>query len=241
MLRKFALCDIVPLNINEERNGFIKTAKTGKVLVEPNSDKARIIEAEISKHPTALFFRAKAIKADESNSNGDYFSTEELLKSYKTFEGVPFFTNHDNQNVENARGKIIHAEWIPEEKSVYTIAFVDREAFPHICRSIEEEYITGVSMGASVEYSICNICGNRAEKTEDYCFHIRERKGRTFSGKARNVRTGETKEFKNEPVFEYNYGIKFIELSAVVDPACTSCLIQGLISNEEYMSNVANL
>jgi len=65
-----------------------------------------------------------------------------------------FFTNHDNQNVENARGKVIHAEWNEAENSVYAISFVDREAFPHICRSIEEEYITGVSMGAISEGSM---------------------------------------------------------------------------------------
>lgn len=242
MLYKHALCDItVPLNINHDDSGkFVRTA-AGKIFVEPGSDKAKIIEAEIQKHPTALFFRAKAIKANEPNSNGDYFSVEELVKAYKSFEGVPFFTNHNNQNVENARGKVIFAEWIPEEESIYTISFIDREAFPHICRSIEEEYITGVSMGCSVEYSTCNICGNRAEKTEDYCSHIKERKGRTFSGKARNVVTGEVKEFKNEQVFEYNYGIKFIELSAVVDPACQSCRIEGLIKNDELLKKVANL
>jgi len=242
MLYKHALCDItVPLNISHDDSGkFVRTA-AGKIFVEPGSDKAKVIEAEISKHPTALFFRAKAIKADEPNSNGDYFSMEELVRAHKTFEGVPFFTNHNNQNVENARGKVIFAEWIPEEQSVYTISFIDREAFPHICRSIEEEYITGVSMGCSVEYSTCNICGNRAEKTEDYCSHIKERKGRTFSGKARNVVTGEVKEFKNELVFEYNYGIKFIELSAVVDPACQSCRIEGLIRNDEVLKKVANI
>ena len=238
MIMKFALCEVVPLDNNNGKVGIVKTA-SGRVFVEPNSDKARIIEGEIEKHPTSLFFRAKAIKADEPNSNGDYFSEEELLKAYKSFEGVPFFTNHDNQNVENARGKIIFAEWDTKEKAVYTIAFVDREAFPHICRSIEEDYVTGVSMGCSVEYSICNICGNKAEKTEDYCSHIKERKGRTFSGKARNVRTGETKDFKNELVFEYNYGIKFIELSAVVDPACPSCRIEGLLANDDYMRRVA--
>ena len=149
MLYKFALCDVVTIPSDPDSNkiGMVKTA-SGRVMVEPNSEKAKIVEAEIKKHPTALFFRAKAIKADEMNSNGDYFSEEELLKGYKSFEGVPFFTNHDNQNIENAKGKIIFAEWVPEEKSVYTIAFVDREAFPNICRSIEEEYVTGVSMGA---------------------------------------------------------------------------------------------
>ena len=243
-LIKYALCDIaVPLNTITEaknKNDFIRTA-AGKLFLEPNSEQSKIVESEIKKHPTALFFRSKAIKADEPNSNGDYFSESELIRAHKTFEGVPFFTNHNNQNVENARGKIIFAEWVPEEKSIYTISFVDREAFPHICRSIEEEYITGVSMGCSVEYSVCNICSNRAEKTEDYCTHIKERKGRTFSGRARDVKTGEVKEFKNHQVFEYNYGIKFIELSAVVDPACPSCRIESLMENDDILKKVANL
>lgn len=243
MLYKKALCEVVPLKNDLDESGklgLIKTA-SGRIVIEPGSEKARLIEAEIKKHPTALFFRAKAIKADEANSNGDYFSEEELLKSYKTFEGVPFFTNHDNQNIENARGKVVFAEWIPEEKAVYTISFVDREAFPHICRSIEEEYTTGVSMGCSVEYSVCSICGNRAEKTDDYCSHIKNRKGRTFTGKAKNVVTGEMKEFKGAPVFEYNHGIKFIELSAVVDPACPSCHIEGVINNDDYIAKLANV
>lgn len=242
MLFKTALCDCVPLQINSGTNsiGMIRTA-SNKVLIEPNSEKAKIVEAEIKKHPNALFFRAKAIEANIPNTNGDYFSEEELFRAYKTFEGVPFFTNHDNQNIENAKGKIIFAEWIPEEKAVYTIAFVDRDAYPHISRSIEEEYITGVSMGCSVEYSVCNICGNKAEKTDDYCTHIRNRKGRKFSGKATNVVTGAIKDFKDELVYEYNYGIKFIELSAVVDPACPSCHIQGIIPNDDYLKRVANI
>ena len=149
MIYKTALIDSVVSEITSNIKDNVEMIKTasGKIVIEPNSDKAKIIEAEISKHPSALFFRAKAIEADAPNSNGDYFSEEELLKAYKTFEGVPFFTNHDNQNIENARGKIIFAEWIPEEKAVYTIQFVDREAYPHICRSIEEQYVTGVSMG----------------------------------------------------------------------------------------------
>jgi len=241
MLFKVALCEVTPLQkIDEGANGLIKTA-SGNVVVAPGSEQAKIIEAEVEKHPTALFFRAKAIKADEMNSNGDYFTSDELIRSHKTFEGVPFFTNHDNQNVENARGKIVFAEWIPEEKAVYVIAFIDREAFPDICRSIEEDYIDGVSMGCAVEYSVCSICGNRAERTEDYCTHIRNRKGRKFSGKAKDVRTGEVKTFKDTEVFEYNYGIKFIELSAVVDPACPSCRIQGVIPNDDYISRVANI
>ena len=408
MIRKFALSECAPLvmNIDGSSSQMIRTASgnVSKILIEPGTEKARIIEAEIKKHPTALFFRSKSIEANKHNSNGDYFSEEELLNSYKSFEGVPFFTNHENQDIEKAKGKIIFAEWNGEEKAVYTTQFVDREAYPHICRSIEEGYASGVSMGSmwgeamiamadgslkkikdinkdeyvvsafgnsckvekvysaklnkpmyglklngytsdnlfsddhpifvknlhteepefkevvnltksdfilvpiehalkvnknkiakisdncvfliykdiayvgfnfidriendfndkysydikvendesyiadgiavhncSVEYSVCNICQNRAEQTSDYCSHIRNRKGRKFTGSVRNVVTGETKTFKDEPVFEYNYGIKFIELSAVVDPACPSCRIQGVIPCDEYIKKAANV
>jgi len=237
----FKFTEINPFaKANEGGDKMMRTAG-GRVIIEPGSEKENIVLAEIKKHPNALFFRAKAIEADCPNTNGDYFSWEELLGSYKSFEGVPFFTNHDNQNVENARGKVIFAEAVPEEKAIYTICFIDRDAYPHICRSIEEEYVTGVSMGCSVEYSCCNICGNRAERTEDYCSHIRNRKGRKFSGKARNVKTGEEKQFKDETVFEYNHGLKFIELSAVVDPACPNCHIEGIIPNDNFLSRVASM
>ena len=239
----FSFTDVKPVNLSDlnELDGVLIRTAANRIIIEPGSEKSSIIEAEIKKHPNALFFRAKAIEANKPNTNGDYFSTEELLKSYKSFESVPFFTNHNNQNIENARGKVIFAEWLDAEDACYVLAFVDRDAYPDICRGIEQEYVTGVSMGCSVEYSICNICGNKAEKTDDYCTHIRNRKGRKFSGRARNVTTGQTKEFKNEPVFEYNFGLKFIELSAVVDPACPSCHIQGIIANDDYMAKVASL
>ena len=168
MIYKVALCECSPIN-TAVTEGIVRYASTNKLSIKPDSEKAKIIEAEIKKHPTALFFRAKAIKADEPNSNGDYFSQKELLSSYKSFEGVPFFTNHDNQNVENARGKVIHAEWNPEENAVYTISFVDRDAFPHICRSVEEEYITGVSMGAISGGSKILMADSTEKRIEDIC------------------------------------------------------------------------
>jgi hypothetical protein len=242
MLRKIALSfsNVTPIE-NNGSNYMMRTAASGRINIDPSSEVSKIVSAEIKKHPNALFFEAKAIEANKMNSNGDYFSEEELVKAYKTFEGVPIFTNHNNQNIENARGKVIFARWNPSDKSVYTVAFVDRDAYPDICRGIEEEYVSGVSMGCSVEYSVCNICHNKAEKTEQYCSHIKEKKGRKFSGKARDVITGEFKTFKDHPVYEYNYGLKFIELSAVVDPACPTCHIQGIIHNDDFLTKAANL
>jgi transposase-like protein len=61
---------------------------------------------------------------------------------------------------------------------------------------------------------------------------VKFRKGRKFSGVAKNVKTGEIKNFKDALVYEINHGIRFIELSAVGDPACKSCLIQGVYDSD---------
>ena len=167
---KFALIDPVILSADSSgAKGIICTAGTS-LSVESMGTASHLIKSEMAKHKTALFFRAKAIVADEMNHNGDLFSVEELVKGAQTFVGVPFYTNHQNDNIENARGKIIHSEWVPSEKAIYVVGFVDREAYPHICRGIEEDYMRGVSMGCSVEYSTCSICENRAATTDEYCF-----------------------------------------------------------------------
>lgn len=177
------------------------------------------LRAEIAKRPNALWVKAKAIEADKENDNGDYFSREELIKSYKTFEGVPIFTNHQNSEVENAKGKVVLAEWDERTGSVYTTFFVDREAHPDICRMIEEGYITDVSMGTQVDFSTCSICGNKAQTADTYCAHIKNMKGRQVDGKK---------------VYERNYGLKFIELSIVTDGACADCTIRELVDPEDF-------
>jgi len=197
------------------------STKKGKFIGEiaRGTDGQVDLRAEISKRPTALWVKAKAIEADKENDNGDYFSREELIKSYKTFEGVPIFTNHQNGEVENAKGKVVLAEWDERTGSVYCTFFVDREAHPDICRMIEEGYITDVSMGTQVDFSTCSICGNKAQTADTYCAHIKNMKGRHVDGK---------------PVFERNYGLKFIELSIVTDGACEDCTIRELVDPEDF-------
>jgi len=128
------------------------------------------LKAEMSKRPDALWVRAKAIEADRENDNGDFFSEEELLKSYKSFEGVPIFCNHENNDIEKARGKVVLAEWDPSEKSVYCTFFIDSKAHAPLCRAISEGYATDVSMGTQVEYSVCSVCKNKATTADSYCF-----------------------------------------------------------------------
>jgi hypothetical protein len=77
--------------------------------IQRRADGTVDLVAEMSKHPDALWIKVKAIEADIPNDNGDLFSEEEILKSYKTFEGCPVFTNHENNKVEAAKGKVVVA------------------------------------------------------------------------------------------------------------------------------------
>lgn len=180
--------------------------------------------AEMAKHPEALWIRVKAIEADIPNDNGDYFSREEIIKAYKSFEGVPVFTNHENGKVENAKGKVVKAEWDDQEGAVYCTMFVDREANAPLCRAIEEGYVTDVSMGTQVDYSTCSVCEKKALDASSYCDHIKTMKGRMVDGKK---------------AFEKNYGLKFIEISVVTDGACKDCTIREIMDPTEYLHKVA--
>jgi len=211
---------------NVIENVINKTA--GKLITENTHNKKSFdIKAEIENHADdSIFIRALAIRANEPNQNGDHFSESELKKAVSTFVGVPLFCNHENGEIEKARGCVIASEWDDDEKAIYTISRVDREAYPQLARGVEEGYISGVSMGCSVDYSKCSICGKKATTEKDYCDHVKNQKGKSVNGKK---------------VYEDNYGVKFIELSFVTDPACPDCMVQEILDPEDFLMKAANL
>lgn len=217
------------------------------------------LQAAISKNPDNLFVKVFAIKANEVNDNGDCFSEQELEKSAHTFIGVPVFVNHQNDNIENARGKVVHSWYDESSKGIYCINMVDRAAYPKLARGIEEGYITGTSMGAQVTYSICSVCHNKAHTADEFCSHIKGGKNRKISGKYEckyhhspcnpeddcpldGKKKSENKEIihKESQVFEWNYGIKFIEDSFVVNPACHDCLVCDILNLDNVKTKVAD-
>lgn len=82
-------------------------------------------------------FERYAHKCRGANDNGDFFSHEELLKRYKTFIGKSVFVDHDNENVEKARGIIIDAVYNNKGKYVELLKAVDKKAYPELARGIE--------------------------------------------------------------------------------------------------------
>jgi hypothetical protein len=218
------------------------------------------ITQALKEHPDHLFVRVFAIKKDEVNDNGDAFSAAELKKACDTFVGVPVFCNHQNDDIEKARGKVVHAWFDDDRGGIYIISMVDKTAYPKLARGIEEGYISGTSMGCQVHHSLCSICHNHAHVAEEYCDHVRHRKTKKFSGKVKcayhaskhkpegecpicGCEKGESKqhEYKDAQIYEHNYGLKFIEDSFVVNPACHDCLVDCVLNVSEFSKKVAEV
>ena len=151
-----------------------------------------------------------------ANDNGDFFSLEELKKKYKTFIGKSVFVNHDNENVEKARGIIVDAAWNDRGKFVELLKAVDKKAYPELSRGITLGYISDTSMGCRCGYSICSICGNKAVSEDDFCDHILYYKASTFNGL---------------PVFEDNRDIEFFEDSFVTQGADPEAKVLEKVAN----------
>jgi hypothetical protein len=209
-----------------------------KDVLEKYKDFDIVKEMQARKGAKLLWVRARAIDADVVNANGDLFSREELLKeaeikgekipAYKTFEGVPIYTNHKNDDIEQAKGMVVYAEWDEEEDCVYCTFFVDEEAYPDIARNIRTGVIHDVSMGASVEWGVCSVCGNKAYTERDYCEHLKKYKGKIYPETGKRA-------------YEKNYGVKFIELSCVGDGAFESCEIQEIYDVDDVLDAATNL
>jgi hypothetical protein len=246
------------------KNTMIKQAsKTAEIIKDKNYFGGFDIEAEIKNKPDFLYIKVFAIKEDEVNDNGDYFCKDQLKKYAHTFIGVPVFVNHQNDDIEKARGKVVHAWYDENSKGIYTINAIDRVMYPKLARGIETETIFATSMGCSVTHSVCSICHNNATTSDFYCSHIKNGKNRKFSGKikcnyfnSKELVDGyedkcpictSTKEaskelvHNNERTFEHNYGLKFIEDSMVNNPACSTCLVQEIINPSELSKKVAEL
>jgi hypothetical protein len=194
-----------------------------------------------------LWVRARSIDADTVNANGDYFSKAELLKevdiiatdsegkkvrtkgpAYKTFEGVPIYANHKNDDVLEAKGMVIHAEWNDDENCVYCVFYVDESAYPDIARGIRVGYMHDVSMGCQVESGECSMCGNIAAHEKDYCECLKKFKGKVHPKNGKKV-------------YEKNMGIKFIELSVVGDGAFDTCEIEEIYDKDDVLSKAIKL
>lgn len=151
---------------------------------------------------------------------------------FKTFSGRPVFVDHHNSDPNRARGVVVdavlHVEpsnkkessggyWSSPEAESYhkpetwieLLLEIDARSFPKLAAALESGEIDSVSMGASVQNTECNICGNIAETQDDFCNHIAN-KGNVFFSQ---------RDGKKKVAAEICHDVTFFEISNVFDPA----------------------
>lgn len=159
----------IVVDINDYRKTITKIASNKEAILETDGDAQSDfdLEAEIKKHPDSLFVKCFAIKADETNDNGDFFGYTELKSATDSFVGVPVFTNHQNSDVNEARGKVIYSWWDEDKKGIMIIARVDSAAYPQLARGIKEQYIAATSMGASRGHDLVSMADGTKKRVNE--------------------------------------------------------------------------
>lgn len=174
-------------------------AKAKAALAEPL--------ASPTKNSGLLFVKVRAIVGDEPNSNGDCFPREELIKAYKTFNGVPVFASQEStKDAEHAIGKVVSSKYVASDNSVHCVLCVDRAIAPGLARAVEDGYVTGIAMSAQVGHGKCGECHKEFYGYAEACEHMKGDKRKTG-------------------VVEITYGLKFIDICFAVDPASDKCRV----------------
>lgn len=167
------------------------------------------------------------------NANGDSWSRELLLKSYKTFIGAENYVEHV-QDPTLSKGKILDAvvREVDDKKSVFVdILVATHKKHKDLVAKIKKKELQTLSMGAIVAFTICSECGRVATDETELCHHIKYLKKNSFicpnDGKKRVIA-----ELCGH--FAYPESNKFIEGSWVETPAFKGAVMR----NEIDLDNV---
>ncbi|NBP58103.1 hypothetical protein EBU71_16515 [bacterium] len=168
------------------------------------------------------------------NNNLDCWSRGVLQKSYKSFIGAHNFVEHI-QVEELSKGKIIDAVLRDIGDSLYVdILVATNKKHGDLVQQILSGQMNAMSMGCSVDYTICTKCGNVASDETEMCKHIKYEKGNVFyDEKGNKHRIAELCGHESEGD---NGGVTFIEASWVATPAFKGAVARNTLDIQKVAS-----
>lgn len=168
------------------------------------------------------------------NNNLDCWSRGVLQKSYKSFIGSHNFVEHI-QVEELSKGKIIDAVLRDIGDSLYVdILVATNKKHTDLVEQILSGQMNAMSMGCSVDYTICTKCGNVASDETEMCKHIKYEKGNVFyDEKGNKHRVAELCGHESEGD---NGGVTFIEASWVATPAFKGAVARNTLDIQKVAS-----
>lgn len=181
-------------------------------------------------------FRVSADTEKYINNNMDCWDRQTLLKSYKTFIGAHNFVEHV-QIEDLSKGRIIDAVARDIGESVYVDILVatDRK-HKDLVEAIQSGKMATMSMGCTIDFSICTKCGNCAVDETEMCSHVRYMKGNTFfdeNGVRRKIA-----ELCGHPSVNPTGGVTFIEASWVETPAFEGAVMRNVLDPKEVSTKI---
>ncbi len=179
-----------------------------------------------------LYALINALSAGEyygSNLNGDYFNEDDLVKSHGTFmENGHLYYHHKNKDKTKSAGKVIFSHYNPKMKRVELIVsiFADKDEAKTLISKINagEEIFT--SMGCSVPFDECSVCGNKAKSRTNYCDHLKYQMGQVLTD--------------GRKVFAKNPNPKFFDISVVTIPADPTSSFLAILKNLPHLETNLN-
>ena len=161
------------------------------------------------------------------NNNLDSWSREVIKKSYQTFIGAHNFVEHI-QVEELSKGRIIDAVLRDIGDSLYVDILVatDRK-HKDLVAQIESGQMNAMSMGCSVDFTICTKCGHVAADETEMCSHVKYEKGNLFYDEQGNKHR--VAELCGHEDIGGTAGVTFIEASWVATPAFTGAVARNTL------------
>ena len=182
-------------------------------------------------------FRIKPESDQYINNNKDAWDRPVLAKSHKTFIGGHNFVEHV-QVEELSKGRIIDAVSRDIGDSIYVdILIATSREHEDLVKSIESGKMATLSMGCTVDGTICTKCGNWAADETEMCPHIKYQKGNIFFDE--NGRQHRIAELCGHESLGPTGGVHFIEASWVETPAFTGAVLRNVLDITTELSKKA--
>lgn len=161
------------------------------------------------------------------NNNLDCWSRGVIKKSYKTFVGAHNFVEHV-QVEELSKGRIIDAVLRDIGESLYVdILVATDKKHTELVDQIVSGKMNAMSMGCSVDFTICTKCGHVASDEPQMCSHVKYEKGNVFYDEQGNKHR--IAELCGHDTEGETGGVRFIEASWVAIPAFKGAVARNTI------------
>ena len=207
------------------------------VVSPPGTKTGSVLEDGFRVNRKYADYRVKPASDKFINNNMDAWSRGVILKSYPTFIGAHNFVEHV-QIEELSKGRIIDAVARDIGDSVYVdILIATNRANRDLIAAIENGKMGTLSMGCTVDGTVCTKCGHWAADETELCPHIKYQKGNTFfDNEGRQHRIAE---LCGHESLDPHGGVQFIEGSWVLSPAFTGAVLRNIIEPTEETTKKA--